>query len=226
MNTPIESTRIPQGEGASVETAENRQFLEAQDAGQKGDGFSPRSAEIARIRRKLVAGSMVAPLLMTVAGRPVWAGGMRCSPSALASANLSGRHSFEGCGISAGWWSRRKNWIKWPPPATSGSLFHSVFFAVKYKGKVLYKDKTLGQVISMTGATDNNPSNLGLHLVAAYLNALQFPTQGGQPGYPYTASQVVNSYNALDGGTSDAFAIFKSTLEAANNLYDPFTDKP
>jgi hypothetical protein len=65
-----------------------------------------------------------------------------------------------------------------------------------------------------------------MHLVAAYLNALQFPTQGGQPGYPYAVNQVVDGYNALDGKPVDAFAIFKATLEAANNLYDPITDRP
>lgn len=208
MNTPIESTRIPDG----------------------GNGENPGRSSVvmvaARTRRKLVAGGMVAPLLMTVAGRPVWAGGTRCSPSALASANLSGRHTFAGCGISSGWWARTQNWSKWPPPATAGTMFHSVFVAIKYKGVVLYKDKTLGQVISMEGASDDNPSNLGKHLVAAYLNALQFPTQGGQPGYPYTVSQVVDGYNALDGQSESAFAIFKSTLEAANDLYDPITDKP
>lgn len=208
MNTPIESTRIPDG----------------------GNGENPGRSSVvmvaARTRRKLVAGGIVAPLLMTVAGRPVWAGGTRCSPSALASANLSGRHTFAGCGISSGWWARTQNWSKWPPPATAGTMFHSVFVAVKYKGVVLYKDKTLGQVISMAGASDDNPSNLGKHLVAAYLNALQFPTQGGQPGYPYTVNQVVDGYNALDGQSESAFAIFKSTLEAANDLYDPITDKP
>lgn len=208
MNAPIESTRIPDG----------------------GNGENPgRSSAVtaaARTRRKLVGGGMVAPLLMTVVGRPVWAGGTRCSPSALASANLSGRHTFAGCGISAGWWARTQNWSKWPLPATPGTMFHSVFVAVKYDGKVLYKDKTLGQVISMAGAGDANPSNLAMHLVAAYLNALQFPTQGGQPGYPYTVSQVVDGYNALDGKPESAFTIFKSTLEAANNLYDPITDKP
>lgn len=208
MNTPIESTRIPDGGNG------------------ENPGHSSAVTTAARTRRKLVTGGMAAPLLMTVAGRPVWAGGTRCSPSALASANLSGRHTFAGCGISAGWWSRQQNWIRWPLPATPGTLFHSVFAAVTYKGTVLYKDKSLGQVISMSGASDNNPSNLGMHLVAAYLNALQFPTQGGQPGYPYTASQVVAGYNALNGAASEAFAIFKATLEAANDLYDPITDKP
>lgn len=208
MNTPIESTSIP-------------------DAGSgENPGRSSAVLAAARTRRKLVAGGMAAPLLMTVAGRPVWAGGTRCSPSALASANLSGRHTFPGCGISAGWWSRQQNWSKWPLPASPGTMFHSVFVAVKYKGAVLYKDKTLGQVILLSGANDNNPSNLGMHLVAAYLNALQFPMQGGQPGYPYTVNQVVDGYNALDGKPEDAFAIFKGTLEAANNLYDSITDKP
>lgn len=208
MNTPIESTRI-----ADAGNGEN-------------PGRSSAVMAAARTRRKLVAGGMAAPLLMTVAGRPVWAGGARCSPSALASANLSGRHTFAGCGISAGWWAHTQNFSKWPPQATSGTPFHSVFSGVKYKGAVLYEHKTLGQVISMTGAGDDNPGNLGKHLVAAYLNALQFPTQGGRPGYPYTVNDVVNGYNLLDGGTETAFITFKTTLEAANNLYDPITDKP
>lgn len=206
MNTPIESTGIQQGESG-------------------GDpGRSSAVAAAARTRRKLIAGAVSSPLLLAVASRPAWAGGGWCSPSALASANLSGKHTFAGCSISAGWWKNFKN--KWPLPATTP--FHSIFAGVKVKGtsNVLYLNQTLGNVIDMSGGNDNNPVNLGMHLVAAYLNAQQFPTQGGRPGYPFTVAQVVSGYNALNDRQIEEFAVFKNSLETANNQFDAITIKP
>lgn len=181
-------------------------------------------------RRKLIAGGVAGSLLMTVASRPVWAGGNMCTPSALASANLSGQHTFTGCGISAGWWKNKTE--RWPASVPSGSLFSTIFASVTYTNKVLYERKTLLEVIRFDANDhDNNPKNLGFHLVAAYLNAVQFPSQGGRPGYAFTATQVKNAYSAIDALGSDAdkktaFLTLKNTLEAANDKYDAFTAKP
>lgn len=178
-------------------------------------------------RRRLIVGGMATPLLMSIASRPAWAGGGgMCTPSALASANVSGQHTFAGCGISAGWWKTHKN--RWPIPHTTS--FHAVFFKVMHGGQVLYQkpngtSKTLGEVIDMSGA-NNNPGNLAMPLIGAYLNALSFPTAGGQPGYPYLPEQVVGGFNSLHNKPTSDFEAFKNTLDAANNLYDSITSKP
>ncbi|PLW81188.1 hypothetical protein CWI75_17295 [Kineobactrum sediminis] len=184
-------------------------------------------------RRKLVALGASSSLLLTIASRPAWASGTMCSPSAMASANLSGQDTFEGCGISAGWWQSPNGKLQWPEPVYLTSLFIPIFGEVKLKGKseVLFAGQTLENVIDTNGRSTANPANIGMHLVAAYLNALTFPPGGPNPvGYMYTAAQVVMMYSGLSvisGGAPEAeFRKLKEDLEYANNLYDKWTAKP
>lgn len=196
-------------------------------------------------RRRLLRAGVSSSLLLTVASRPAWANGGMCTASALASANASGRHNFEGCSISAGWWKTSKQ--RWPIPHTTA--FHDIFPApVTYKGKVLYFGHSLGDVIDLNGGRDPAPGNLGFHLVGAYLNAYTFPPNNGLPGYGFTTQQIVDAFNALlgmDTSTEDsssssrrggpgsdsspadsAMQSLAATLEYANNQFDSSTDKP
>lgn len=174
------------------------------------------------LRRKLIAGSAATPLLMTITSRPVWAGGNTCTPSALASANLSGQHEDVGCGISAGWWKEKPD--SWP--ISKNTRFHDLFAFVRYKEVILYQNKTLFDVINETGASDSNPGNIGLHLVGAYLNALTFPKQGSKRGYAFTDQDIIKAFNFLDNGKSKDFSALKDTLYTANNRYDSTSPKP
>jgi hypothetical protein len=184
-------------------------------------------------RRKLLAIGASSALLMSAASRPVWASS-RCTPSALASANLSGQHTFEGCGISAGWWINFKD--RWPISVQPSMLFHAFFDFVKVAANngngvgnqtLLFGNLTLGQVIDLSGANNQtNPHNIGMHVVAALLNATQFQAIPPQPGYPYTPAEVIEMYDAMNGQPASAFAVLKTTLEMANNMYDDITDKP
>ncbi len=189
-------------------------------ANEQASGLSVR-------RRKLLGGVAASPLLLTVASRPVWAQGGMCTPSALASANLSGQHEFTGCGISAGFWKTKKNW--WP--ISPNAEFHSIFPKTRFNNIIIYAQKplggptTLGDVID-ENFTGENPGNLAFILIGAYLNALSFPSGGGAPGYAYTAQQIVNAYGLLDNGTRPAFVTLKDTLDVANNKYDATTAKP
>lgn len=191
-------------------------------------------------RRKLLGGVAASPLLLSVASRPAWANGGMCTPSALASANLSGQHDFDGCGISAGWW--KNNPTKWPVlPNTS---FHFVFAKVALNGNVLYEKNLSGSPSTLFDVIKGqfkgeNPGNLAFPLVGAYLNALQFPYSGGAPGYPYSADDIVRAFNALgqtqaatgrgkSPSKTDTFAFesLKDTLDQANNKFDSTTEKP
>ncbi|HQV91433.1 MAG TPA: alpha/beta hydrolase, partial [Phycicoccus sp.] len=87
-----------------------------------------------------LGGVAASPLLLSVASRPVWAQGGMCTPSALASANLSGQHGFTGCGISAGFWKTKKNW--WPTP--SNTAFHSIFPKIRYNNIIIHELNTFG----------------------------------------------------------------------------------
>lgn len=191
-------------------------------------------------RRKLLGGVAASPLLLSVASRPAWANGGMCTPSALASANLSGQHDFEGCGLSAGFW--KTNPSRWPVvPNTS---FHFVFDKVAFNGNVLYEKNLSGAPSTLFEVINGqfqgeDPGNLAFPLVGAYLNALQFPYSGGAPGYPYSADDIVRAFNALGQTqaaarkgknppkTDDlAFANLKDTLDQANNKFDDTTEKP
>jgi len=193
---------------------------DSHSANEQASGLSVR-------RRKLLGSVAASPLLLTVASRPVWATGGMCTPSALASANLSGQHEFTGCGISAGFWKTKKSW--WP--TSPNTEFHSIFGKIRFEDVVIYEKTsvgsrtTLGDVIDLN-FTGKNPGNLAFILVGAYLNALAFPSSGGAPGYPYSAQQIVNAFNALDNKQNGDFTKLKNTLDLANNKYDSTTAKP
>ena len=190
-------------------------------ANEQASGLSVR-------RRKLLGGVAASPLLLTVASRPVWAQGGMCTPSALASANLSGQYEFVGCGISAGWWKQKQD--RWPASTPPTTLFHSIFPKTKFDKNVIYEKKgvlatTLGGVIN--GNFDGtDPGNLAMHLIGAYLNAISFPKIGEAPGYRYTAQEVVELFKALDSKSKSEFETLKNLLERANNDYDSSTQKP
>lgn len=205
-------------------------------ANEQASGLSVR-------RRKLLGGVAASPLLLTVASRPVWAQGGMCTPSALASANLSGQHDFIGCGISAGWWKVKKD--RWPIPYNTA--FHSIFPKIRFNNVVIHELNNSGGLTTLGDVIDTNfpsnksgkksnkgsgqtpsqdPGNLAFHLIGAYLNALAFPSGGGAPGYAYTPQQIVDAYRVLDNGSEDAFTTLKDTLELANDAYDASTAKP
>lgn len=63
-------------------------------------------------KRKLLKGAAVAPLLMTIASRPVLAMGI-CTPSAWVSGNLSDHNKERECGgRSPGYWKTKPG--RWP----------------------------------------------------------------------------------------------------------------
>jgi hypothetical protein len=173
-------------------------------------------------RRRLLRAGVSSSLLLTIASRPAWANGGMCTPSALASANASGRHDFDGCSISAGWWKNSVH--RWPIPASTP--FHAKFGSVYYKDQLLYSGMTLGQVIELQGSSDPVQGSFGLHLVGALLNAISFAPQEGAPGYAFTEQQIISAFNQLNGANASSFQALANTLEAANNQYDSLTEKP
>lgn len=190
------------------------------DVPEKSVSSSPEQAFRSRRRRLISSGLGASAIIATVASRPAWAGGV-CTKSGLQSANLSGQHTFEGCGKSAGFWKVKQ--YAWPTGVRPADRFTSLFGELRHKGSILFYGKTLGQVISFTGASPKNPSNIGLHLIGAYVNAFAFPKDSPSgKGFVYYPEEIISLFAAAV--SNDAFNELKSALEAANNRYDPITE--
>jgi hypothetical protein len=124
-------------------------------------------------RRFASAGAKASGVILTLVSTP----GMACvcrSPSGSLSGNLTSGHSTQSVvcnGVSPGYW---KNWPdQWPPscyPVTTSlhkaTLFASVF---PYGSTDLYKTGSMMDVL-VSNDPAQDPYNLGMHLVAAYLN--------------------------------------------------------
>ncbi|PKO88917.1 MAG: hypothetical protein CVU18_05675 [Betaproteobacteria bacterium HGW-Betaproteobacteria-12] len=175
-------------------------------------------------RRKLIKSGIGASAMVAIAAsRSAW-GGDKCTRSGLDSANLSGQHTFDGCGKSAGYWKTHD----WPSSVSKSAAFTGIFGSYNYKDQVLYAGKTLFEVIMKEGASDKNPSNLGKHLIGAFVNAFAYPNSSPSgKGFVYTPEKVISMFQlaALSPNPGTAFSILKDTLQEANNKYDGDTDK-
>jgi hypothetical protein len=147
--------------------------------------------ELSEKRRQLLKGAAAAaPVMMTVASRPVL--GAQCTPSAWVSGNLSDHgHERPSCGgRSPGYWKTRpKRWSGtgyYPGTCEDSSYKNNTctdykgdgtqFNAVFAMGNTHYDGKTLMQVLWLDGTED--PYQLGAHIVAALLNAATIPDYG------------------------------------------------
>jgi len=126
-------------------------------------GSEAMSAQLSR-RRLLRAGLGAAPVLMTIASRPVFAGGTEChTPSSHMSINASVHGKTQYCdGGSPGYWKKTHEG-SWPPPYETGTLFDTVFGSASG-----YPNKTLLYVLDLGGG---GKEELARHIVAALLNA-------------------------------------------------------
>ncbi len=176
--------------------------------------------EQSKRRRLIKSGLGASALITTVASRSAWAGD-KCTRSGLDSANLSGQHTFPGCGKSAGYWKTHN----WPVDVQKTTLFTNVFGSYAYKGSTLFAGKTLFQVISDTGSSNSNPANIGLHLIGAYVNAFAFPKSSPSgKGFVYSPEEIVSMFQNTASGLNADFTSLKNTLELANNQYDAVTN--
>lgn len=120
-----------------------------------------------RRRRLLQGGLGAAPVLMSVASRPVMAAGERCvAPSSFTSLNVSGETlSYPCSGHKPDWWKQPQQYSQWPSANNKNTAFDTVFGS--YNG---YPGKTLLDVLNLP-AGDIGRDGLARHIVAALLNA-------------------------------------------------------
>ena len=146
-------------------------------------------------RRRFLKGTAgAAPILLTVASRPVL--GAQCTPSAWVSGNLSHPDSDKECGgRSPGFWRTKPD--RWPlgyNPGTctdasrkgtckewnsDGTAFHVGLSSSGVFAGTQYGTDTLMQVLWREGHSDMY--ELGAHLVAALFNAESISSYGMSP---------------------------------------------
>ncbi len=157
-------------------------------------------------RRFLKGASIAAPVIMTVASRPVLAN--HCTVSGTLSGNLSNPDDDHYCaGLTPGYW---RNHVEWPYPYTAGRCdshtgggnhcdryvdgtpFHLGYSnsqrqAGPFEGD-LYGNLSMMEVIILNGRDDRY--QLGAHAVAALLNAAHF----GVDIFGYTPQQIIDMW--------------------------------
>lgn len=130
-------------------------------------------------RRFASAGAKASGVILTLASTPGMGATMCKSPSGSLSGSLQSNHGTQTVvcnGVSPGYW---KNWPdQWPPscyPTTTAqhkaTLFASIF---PYGWTDLYRTGTLMDVL-VSNDPAQDPYNLGMHLVAAFLNVKSNP---------------------------------------------------
>ncbi len=171
-------------------------------------------------RRRFTQASMIAPVMMSIASRPVLGQGNQCTTSGLESGNHSGVDEVTCEGCSPGYWMNHPQ--SWPPQynpdenydptdpnQNNGTLFSQVF---SISNSSPYWGLTLMGVLKMTGNSD--PHKLGFHTVATLLNAAVI----GYPTFGYTESEVINIYNNWTG-TAEELKIKFENLHSGSTLY-------
>ena len=128
------------------------------------DPAPPLSAGGAARRRFARAGT--SGVLLTLASRPGMAIDICTTPSGSLSGGLKSHApvSLVCNGVSPGYW---KTHSSWPAPVTTATKFGSLFSCDS--SHVNYKNCTMGTIL--THQTWDR-ANLGMHLAAAYLNAI------------------------------------------------------
>lgn len=203
------------------------QSLEAPDKGSSSQGVS---------RRNLAKAGVSAPILMTLISRPAW--GLACSPSSLASGNVSGHNDGEcdGQGCTPGFW--KNNLMAWEGTGFSPGVclrWHrgrckewNTNGATKFQDVFGFAPAIAGGTSTMVSLLDvmvdhEKSGNLGTfegHLVAALLNAAKAPYLFGA-----TVDQIkllaysVNvgiPYEGVDVSMSDLFGMLVRMNESGS----------
>jgi hypothetical protein len=127
---------------------------------------TPGKAAMPSRRRLLRGGLAVAPVMMTLASRPVRAGGTCTTASAFASVNLSGLKAESVCGGSSPTrWQSNSNW----PAGLQANGKNATQFSAVFPAGGTYPEKSILDVMKMNGTTGT--SGVARYLSAAYLNA-------------------------------------------------------
>lgn len=176
-------------------------------------GREPTQGDVNINRRRLAkAGVGVPAVLATLASRPVFANA--CSVSGMQSGNASPQPGQLPCGgCTPGFWQANaihKGASAWPLSVRPETTFNSIFGDSLYLTCDTHQPLTMLQVLSLHGNEDPYCPNLGMHTVAALLNAMTFKAAGYD--YGYSDGDIITMFNQR--GDCGAF---KDMLDMLNN---------
>lgn len=197
---------------------------------QKDQKESIETNKINKSRRAVVKGAAgVAPVLLTVANRPVWAN--FCNHSGQLSGNLSNpQHECGGEGCSPGHFKRYTSmWHhEYPPEALYDTAFGFGPGGSPFPGMTLYEVITLHEggydpsaIAFPSGCTSTGCKKLvvalGVQSVAALQNAAT------DVSYSYTVDDVIlMTRQAFNSGDKATIENLKNIFDTENNLGCPF----
>ena len=130
-------------------------------------------------RRILQAGISAAPVIMTVASRPVLATtnppGICESPSGFVSATVSGQTGMMCAGLTPGYWKQDQHFWAWhtpyyPTTVTGSGGHHATKFKSVFMPDLPIANLTFLAVLAPQTSGSGPPYNVARHLVAAVLN--------------------------------------------------------
>ena len=152
-------------------------------------------------RRLLRMGASAAPVIMTLASRPVLAQTAFCqAPSGFVSTSINNSAPAGGqCGgRTPGYWKQSQHFGSWAAPyqpnGANPTLFCDVFLNCS-----VYSGKTLLDVLSTGGGP---PDDVGRHIVAAFLNAVASPPLTPLAVLPVATIKAIWSSYASTGSYS------------------------
>ncbi len=169
----------------------------------KDKGDAKKSTGISR--RRFAQASMVTPIVMSLASRPVLGQGNQCTTSGMESGNHSGVAEVHCEGCSPGYWKNHPE--SWPSQynpdelndgndgndTDNGTLFSQVF---NIDDSSPFWGLTLMQILKNKNPYKfDDPYKVGFHTVATLLNAAVI----GYPTFGYTSAEVIIIYNSWLG---------------------------
>jgi len=185
-------------------------------------GESAKGTSTSDSRRRFTRAGLSAPVIMTLASRPVWA--RNCSESGVLSGNLSEPTAppCGGEGCSPGYWKNHTSqWHYNYPPSMP---FSAAFGVDAFPGATLHQvmsevhnKQPNTQINSPCDQCEEAVRQLGFHAVAALQNAATGVS------FDLSVSEVINSFNMAYGSADkNQMEITKSSLDTLNNQGCPF----
>lgn len=175
-------------------------------------------------RRRLIRGAAAAPVIMTLASRPVWGSQGRCSLSGdIFSANVSNidHECTAGQGCTPGYW--RNNYRGWDcTPFSPGHCMEwrgnncRMLDATQGAGATTFHDvfgysPRCGGAVTLMEVLQTCPGSLDWHAVGAALNA-----SCSMIYYGATLAEVVDAYHMARTGQTDE-ELLKDVFDNMNN---------
>jgi len=189
---------------------------------------TPRGDVPDAVRRRIATAGLIAPVIVTLAGRTAWAtggggGGSHCTESGQLSGNLSNPGpACGGQGCSPGYWKTHlERWhTAYPPTAT----FHSVFGVNAFPGATLYQvingnpSVQLPANCTPTSTCQSVLKACGMHSVAALQNAAT------EVSFIFDTLMVKTKFAAAYAtGTKSAIEWQKNEFDTENNRGCPLS---